>query len=158
MKSKLSSMLLSIAIAFGLWTYVITSVSPGSEETYSQIPVILDGEALLAERNLMITSASASSATRMERSFSAIFSFCFVTSAASHTLRPAASANSFAFRMTSSHVDISRTPSLEFMFTVLFIECGNRILTHQHLVQTRIIFIREFIVEDTLQIVRPGLL
>ena len=63
MKSKLSSMLLSIAIAFGLWTYVITSVSPGSEETYSQIPVILDGEALLAERNLMITDTSAPNAT-----------------------------------------------------------------------------------------------
>ena len=63
MKSKLTSLLLSIAIAFGLWMYVITSVSPGSEETYYNIPVVLDGEALLAERNLMITGTDAPSAT-----------------------------------------------------------------------------------------------
>lgn len=63
MKSKLTSIALSIAIAFGLWMYVITSVSPGSEETYYNIPVALDGEALLAERNLMITGTSATSAT-----------------------------------------------------------------------------------------------
>ncbi len=63
MKSKLTSMLLSVAIAFGLWMYVITSVSPGSEETYYNIPVVMDGEALLAERNLMITDTSGSSAT-----------------------------------------------------------------------------------------------
>ena len=58
MKSKLSSILLAVAIALGLWMYVITSVSPGSEETYYNIPVVLDGESVLAERNLMITSAS----------------------------------------------------------------------------------------------------
>ena len=63
MKSKLTSILLSLAIAFGLWMYVITSVSPGSEETYYNIPVVLDGEALLAERNLMITESSGNSAT-----------------------------------------------------------------------------------------------
>lgn len=63
MKSKFTSILLSVTIAFGLWMYVITSVSPGSEETYYNIPVIMDGEALLAERNLMITGTSATSAT-----------------------------------------------------------------------------------------------
>ena len=63
MKSKLTSIALSIAIAFGLWMYVITSVSPGSEETYYNIPVVMDGEALLAERNLMITGTSGNSAT-----------------------------------------------------------------------------------------------
>lgn len=63
MKSKLTSILLSLVIAFGLWMYVITSVSPGSEETYYNIPVVMDGEALLAERNLMITGTSGSSAT-----------------------------------------------------------------------------------------------
>jgi len=63
MKSKFTSILLSVAIAFGLWMYVITSVSPGSEETYYNIPVVMDGEALLAERNLMITETSGSSAT-----------------------------------------------------------------------------------------------
>lgn len=59
MKSKLSTILISIAVAFGLWMYVITSVSPGSEETYYNIPVVMDGESVLAERNLMITQSSA---------------------------------------------------------------------------------------------------
>lgn len=59
MKSKFSTILLSVAIAFGLWMYVITSVSPGSEDTYYNIPVVLDGESVLAERNLMITESSA---------------------------------------------------------------------------------------------------
>lgn len=58
MKSKLTSIALSLAIAFGLWMYVITSVSPGSEETYYNIPVVLEGEAVLAEHNLMITGIS----------------------------------------------------------------------------------------------------
>ena len=63
MKSKFTSILLSIVIAFGLWMYVITSVSPGSEETYYNIPVVMDGETMLAERNLMITGMSGDSAT-----------------------------------------------------------------------------------------------
>lgn len=63
MKSKLTSIALSIAIAFGLWMYVITSVSPGSEETYYNIPVVMEGEAVLAERNLMITGISDTDAT-----------------------------------------------------------------------------------------------
>ena len=63
MKSKFTAILVSVVVAFGLWMYVITSVSPGSEETYYNIPVVMDGEALLAERNLMITGTSGSSAT-----------------------------------------------------------------------------------------------
>lgn len=63
MKSKITTILLSVAIAFGLWMYVITSVSPGSEETYYNIPVVMDAEAVLAERNLMITSTSATNVT-----------------------------------------------------------------------------------------------
>ena len=63
MKSKLSTILLSVVIAFGLWMYVITSVSPGSEETYYNIPVVMDGESVLAERNLMITQSSATNVT-----------------------------------------------------------------------------------------------
>lgn len=63
MKSKLSTILLSVVIAFGLWMYVITSVSPGSEETYYNIPVVMDGESVLAERNLMITQSSAANVT-----------------------------------------------------------------------------------------------
>ena len=58
MKSKIGSMLLSLAIAFGLWLYVITYVSPNSEETYYNITVVLVGESVLNERGLMCTSAS----------------------------------------------------------------------------------------------------
>ena len=41
MKSKIGYIALSVLIAFGQWLYVITSVSPGSEETYDDVPVIL---------------------------------------------------------------------------------------------------------------------
>lgn len=54
-KSKIGSVLLSLAIAFGLWMYVITVVSPESEETFYNIPVILEGASVLEERGLMIT-------------------------------------------------------------------------------------------------------
>ena len=60
MKNRLGSILLSIAIAFGLWLYVITYVSPNSEETYYNIPVVLEGESVLNERGLMCTSTSSS--------------------------------------------------------------------------------------------------
>ena len=63
MKSKFTTMLLSFAIALGLWMYVITSVSPGSEESYYNIPVVMDAESVLAERNLMITHASTANVT-----------------------------------------------------------------------------------------------
>ena len=56
-KNKIVSMLLSLAIAMGLWLYVITTVSPDSVETISGIPVVFEGEtALREERGLMITS------------------------------------------------------------------------------------------------------
>lgn len=58
MKNKLVSVALSILIAFGLWLYVITEVSPGSEWTYNDVPVKLEGETLLKERKLIITSIS----------------------------------------------------------------------------------------------------
>lgn len=61
MKSKIISILISLAIAFGLWLYVITYVSPGSEETYYDIPVIFDGETVLSERALMVTDVSSRS-------------------------------------------------------------------------------------------------
>lgn len=56
MKSKLLTILLSVAIAFGLWLYVITIEQPESEKTYYDIPVVLQNEDILAERGLMITS------------------------------------------------------------------------------------------------------
>ena len=58
MKNKLISAAISILIAFGLWMYVITEVSPGSEWTFYDIPVILEGEAVLKERGLIITNIS----------------------------------------------------------------------------------------------------
>ena len=56
-RNKIVSMLLSLAIAMGLWLYVITTVSPGWTETISGIPVVFEGETILREeRGLMITS------------------------------------------------------------------------------------------------------
>lgn len=58
MKSKFLTVLLSIAIAFGLWLYVITVVDPESEGSYYDIPVVFDGVSQLDGRNLMITSGT----------------------------------------------------------------------------------------------------
>lgn len=58
MKNKITTLILSLVIAFGLWVYVITSVSPGSEETFHNIPVVREGETVLQERGLMITEVS----------------------------------------------------------------------------------------------------
>ena len=58
MKNKLVSIAISILIAFGLWMYVITEVSPNSEWTYYDVPVKLEGETLLKERKLIITGIS----------------------------------------------------------------------------------------------------
>ena len=59
MKSKLTSIALSLVIAFGLWLYVITNVSQETEYTIYNIPVVMEGESVLTERNLMITGISA---------------------------------------------------------------------------------------------------
>lgn len=56
MKSKLLTLLLSFVIACGLWAYVVTVVSPESEETFYDVPVILSGTSVLEERGLMILS------------------------------------------------------------------------------------------------------
>ena len=58
MKSKLISVLLSVAMAFGLWYYVITVISPNTTDTFYDIPVVLVGETALEERGLMVTSVS----------------------------------------------------------------------------------------------------
>ena len=58
-KNKLYSVLLSVAVAFGLWLYVVTTVSQKDDRTYYNIPVVMEGEAKLNERNLMITEKSA---------------------------------------------------------------------------------------------------
>ena len=57
MKNKIWSFALSLAIAFVLWFYVITVVSPGSTDTVYDIPVVFEGETVLTEdRGMMITS------------------------------------------------------------------------------------------------------
>jgi len=56
MKNKILSILLAAVIAFGLWLYVITVEQPESEETYYDIPVVLQNESVLSERGLMIVS------------------------------------------------------------------------------------------------------
>lgn len=59
MKNKILSFALSLVIAFVLWFYVITVVSPGSEEWVNDIPVVFEGETVLIEdRGMMITSSS----------------------------------------------------------------------------------------------------
>ena len=55
MKNKFLMALLSFAIAFGLWMYVINYVSLDSEDTFYNIPVNFTGESMLQERDLMIT-------------------------------------------------------------------------------------------------------
>ncbi len=57
-KSKLMSILISVLIAFGLWTYVITEVQPESTNTFYDIPITVVGETVLNENNLMITGWS----------------------------------------------------------------------------------------------------
>lgn len=56
MKNKALAFLLSAVVAFGLWLYVITVVSPESEKTYYDIPVVLQNKNILTERGLMIVS------------------------------------------------------------------------------------------------------
>ena len=56
MKNKLIAVLISAVVAFGLWLYVVTVVSPESEKTYYDIPVVLQNKDILSERGLMIVS------------------------------------------------------------------------------------------------------
>ena len=58
MKNKISSIALSVLIAFGLWGYVITTVSPGYTDTFYNIPVVKEGSGVLEDRNLIITYQS----------------------------------------------------------------------------------------------------
>lgn len=56
MKNKLFAILFSVVVAFGLWLYVVTVVSPESEKTYYDISVVMQNKNILAERGLMIVS------------------------------------------------------------------------------------------------------
>ena len=55
-KSKLFSVAVSVVVALCLYAYVITFVSAEREETFYDIPVSYQGEALLSDRRLMVTS------------------------------------------------------------------------------------------------------
>ena len=57
-RSKFTAFLLSVAIAFGLWLYVVSNVSVENEATFHDIPVQFEGETALEERELMITSGT----------------------------------------------------------------------------------------------------
>ena len=56
MKNKILYMLISVAVAIGIWMYVITVVSPESEKTYYNIPVVLNNESVLNDKGLMIVT------------------------------------------------------------------------------------------------------
>lgn len=53
---KVLTALLSLGVALLLWLYVVTIISPNSDNTYKGIPITLQGMVLLQERGLMITT------------------------------------------------------------------------------------------------------
>lgn len=58
---KITSAILSLVIAFGLWLYVVNNVSMEDDITFNNIPVVREGESVLNEKNLMITEISTES-------------------------------------------------------------------------------------------------
>ena len=56
MKRKILTGLLSFGIALSLWLYVVTVVSPNSDKHIYNVPVSLQGEVILQERGLMVTT------------------------------------------------------------------------------------------------------
>ncbi len=56
MKRKLIYGLLAVLVSIGLWLYVVTVVNPEWEDTFYNIPVILENEEILHERGLMLVS------------------------------------------------------------------------------------------------------
>ena len=54
-KKHLTRFLVSVLIAFGLWIYVVTVVSPESEDTFYNIPVVLNNESVFSDKGLMLT-------------------------------------------------------------------------------------------------------
>ena len=57
--NKVASILLSVVIAFALWLYVVSNVSQEADYTIYNVPVVMEGETVLNERNMMITNVSA---------------------------------------------------------------------------------------------------
>ena len=58
MKNKVLTILLSLAISFGLWLYVVMVISPESETVFYDIPVELVGKDYLNNQNLIIVSST----------------------------------------------------------------------------------------------------
>lgn len=56
MKNKVLTALLSLGVALLLWLYVVTVVSPNSDGHYRNVPITVQGEAVLQDRGLMIVS------------------------------------------------------------------------------------------------------
>ncbi len=56
--NRLYSILLSVCVAFGLWLYVVNNVSQEDSTTFYNIPVVMGGESILSDQNLMITNMS----------------------------------------------------------------------------------------------------
>ena len=63
MKRKIIYGLLAALVSFGLWMYVVTVVNPEWEDTFYNIPVVLENEEILHERGLMLVSEDAPSVT-----------------------------------------------------------------------------------------------
>lgn len=57
-KNKIYSAVLSALIAFGLWLYVVNNVSVMDTIPFYNVPVVMEGESILNERNLMVTAVS----------------------------------------------------------------------------------------------------
>lgn len=56
MKNKVVSALIAVILAFGLWLYVITVISPDQTRPYYKVPVVLDNTNSLSEKQLMLVS------------------------------------------------------------------------------------------------------
>lgn len=55
-KNKVGALALAFAIAMSLWLYVVNYISTDHEQTIYNVPVALEGKALLVDRQLMILS------------------------------------------------------------------------------------------------------
>ena len=59
MKNKIVAFLFSLLVSLGMWLYVVNYISPETEATFYNIPVVFEGETVLnTERNLMVTDIS----------------------------------------------------------------------------------------------------
>lgn len=57
MKNKFLTFLGAFLVAMFLWFYVVTAVSPDSQQSFYNIPVVFENESALQDRNLMLVSS-----------------------------------------------------------------------------------------------------